>query len=560
VQSIAQDIAFIYMANRFLKIHPSDNVLVALVDLKKHETIEYNGLAVTLTDNIPAKHKLTLKALQPDDEIYMYGIVVGKAIQAIPAGGAIGTHNVKHKASPFSGKNKSYTWTPPDVSRFKDKTFMGYHRADGQVGVANYWLLIPLVFCENRNVNVIHQAFEEGLGFSRPDPYKKYITELASLYKRGETSSLSTVKLKPAAEIKQDRLFPNIDGVKMLLHEGGCGGTRQDSEVLCQLIAGYIHNPNVAGATVLSLGCQNAEIKILQEKLNSVDPEHSKPVIILDQQQSGTEQQLLSKAIGQTFFALAEANKIERKPAPLTKLTVGLKCGGSDGFSGISANPAIGHTSDLLVALGGSTILSEFPELCGVEQEIINRCEDPQDAELFIKLMRTYAGAAEASGSGFDMNPSPGNIKDGLITDAIKSAGAAKKGGTAPVADVLQYAEYIKKPGLNLLCTPGNDVESTTGTTGSGAQIILFTTGLGTPTGNPVSQVIKISSNTKLADRMPDIIDFNTGAIISGEKNIEQVGEEILDFIIEVASGKITPKAVALNQNDFIPWKRGVSL
>ncbi len=298
----------------------------------------------------------------------------------------------------------------------------------------------------------------------------------------------------------------------------------------------------------------------MQERLKEYDPSSSKPVIVLDQQQTGTEQDLLSQAIQKTFLALIETNKLERKPAPLNKLVVGLKCGGSDGFSGISANPAIGHTSDLLVALGGSTILSEFPELCGVEQELINRCVDDEAGELFIKLMRTYSDAAEAVGSGFDMNPSPGNIKDGLITDAIKSAGAAKKGGTAPVADVLQYAEYIKKPGLNLLCTPGNDVESTTGTTGSGAQIILFTTGLGTPTGNPVSQVIKLSTNTKLALKMPDIIDFNTGAIISGEKTIEQVGEEILDFIIEVASGRVTAKAVGLNQDDFIPWKRGVSL
>jgi altronate hydrolase len=548
------------MTNRFLKIHPADNVLVALTDLNKGETIHFNDLQITLEDYVPAKHKFTVKPFQPDDEILMYGIIVGKAIKPIPQGGVIGTHNVKHKASPFTSKNKSYSWTPPDVSKFERKTFMGYHRADGQVGTANYWLVIPLVFCENRNVNVIRQAFEEQLGFRKPDPYKKYLGDLIGLYKEGKTDSISSAPLKAPNDVKQDRLFKNIDGVKMLLHEGGCGGTRQDSEVLCKLLAGYIHNPNVAGATILSLGCQNAEIKTIQEKLNNVDPTRSKPVIILDQQQSGTEQELLSQAIRETFFALIEANKVERKPAPLNKLTVGLKCGGSDGFSGISANPAIGHTSDLLVALGGSTILSEFPELCGVEQELINRCDEAEDAELFIKLMRTYASAAEASGSGFDMNPSPGNIKDGLITDAIKSAGAAKKGGTAPVADVLQYAEYIKKPGLNLLCTPGNDVESTTGTTGSGAQIILFTTGLGTPTGNPVSQVLKISSNTKLAERMPDIIDFNTGPIISGEKSIEEVGEEILDFIIEVASGRVTAKAVELNQNDFIPWKRGVSL
>jgi altronate hydrolase len=420
--------------------------------------------------------------------------------------------------------------------------------------------VVPLVFCENRNVEAIRDAFMDELGFSKPDAYKNYVHALVQLYKEGKTDKISTVTFQPSATNGHARTFKNIDGIKFLTHQGGCGGTRQDSQTLCKLIAGYIHNPNVAGATVLSLGCQNAEIKTLQEQLKVLDPSGAKPVFILDQQQSGTEQELLTHAIQKTFLGLIDADKVERTPAPLSKLVVGLKCGGSDGFSGISANPAIGHTSDLLVALGGSTILSEFPELCGVEQDLINRCEQDEAGELFIKLMRTYSSAAEAVGSGFDMNPSPGNIKDGLITDAIKSAGAAKKGGTAPVADVLQYAEYIKKPGLNLLCTPGNDVESTTGTTGSGAQIILFTTGLGTPTGNPVSQVVKLSTNSKLAQRMPDIIDFNTGAIISGEKTIEQVGEEILDFVIDIASGRVIAKSVELNQDDFIPWKRGVSL
>lgn len=548
------------MPKRFLKIHPSDNVYVALTDLKAGETLAAINNSIVLTDDIPAKHKFTENILYVDDEVYMYGTVVGKATQTIKAGGVIGTHNLKHKAAPYSGRTKPYQWTSPDVSKFKEKKFLGYHRADGQVGTANYWLVIPLVFCENRNVDVIQQAFIHELGFSKPDVYKSYVHELVKLYQQGSSDKIPTVTLPQPTEITPTKTFKNIDGIKFLTHHGGCGGTRQDSQTLCALLAGYIHNPNVAGATVLSLGCQNAEIKTLEERFKALDPSSSKPVIILDQQHSGTEQELLTQAIQKTFLALIDANKIERKPAPLNKLVVGLKCGGSDGFSGISANPAIGHTSDLLVGLGGSTILSEFPELCGVEQELINRCTEDEAGELFIKLMRTYSNSAEAVGSGFDMNPSPGNIKDGLITDAIKSAGAAKKGGTAPVADVLQYATYIKKPGLNLLCTPGNDVESTTGTTGSGAQIILFTTGLGTPTGNPVSQVIKLSTNTKLAERMPDIIDFNTGAIISGEKTIEQVGEEILDFIIEVASGRITAKAVALNQDDFIPWKRGVSL
>ena len=279
-----------------------------------------------------------------------------------------------------------------------------------------------------------------------------------------------------------------------------------------------------------------------------------------EQQQTQNEEQLISNAIQQTFKGLIEANKFERKPAPLNKLVIGVKCGGSDGFSGISANPAVGYCSDLLVALGGKVLLAEFPELCSVEQELIKRTIDPEAAKKFIRLMRSYSEAAINAGSGFHMNPSPGNIKDGLITDAIKSAGAAKKGGTSPIVDVLDYTEPAVKKGLNLVCTPGNDVEATTGKAAAGATLILFTTGLGTPTGNPICPVIKVSSNSSLSKRMADIIDIDTGPIIEGDKSIEEMGTAILDYCINAASGIITPKAVLLNQDDFIPWKRGVSL
>lgn len=548
------------MSKKILRIHPADNVLVALTDLNAGEQVPFESTTITLVNNVPAKHKFVMHALNPDDEIRMYGITVGKALTPIPAGGAITTQNVKHQASSFTGKTKTESWTPPDVSRWKNKTFNGYHRGDGQVGVANYWLVVPLVFCENRNVNVIRQAFESELGFGKTDIYQDYVHELVSLYKEGKTDQIAKKSLTASGTNGHSRLFKNIDGIKFLTHEGGCGGIRQDSEALCALLAGYIHNPNVAGATVLSLGCQNAQVDILTEKIKQKNPKFDKPLIILEQQKEGTETELLAQAIRQTFLALIEADKLERKPAPLSKLIVGLECGGSDGFSGISANPSVGHASDLIAALGGSTILSEFPELCGVEQELINRCVTHESADRFVSIMRAYARAAEEVGSGFDMNPSPGNIKDGLITDAMKSAGAAKKGGTSPVTDVLDYGEYVTKPGLNLLCTPGNDVESTTAMAGAGASIMLFTTGLGTPTGNPIAPVIKISSNTKLAQRMPDIIDIDTGPVISGESTIEEMGEKILEYIIEVANGTIKSKATELNQDDFIPWKRGVSL
>lgn len=548
------------MQQKVLQLHADDNVLVALTSLETGEEIQYKDYKVTLKDTVPAKHKFSIFDLKPEDPIKMYGVLVGKALSSIPSGGALTTENVKHMASGYEFETNVKSWTAPNISRFKDKKFNGFHRPDGQVGTANYWLVVPLVFCENRNVNIIKDAFLEELGFAKPNKYKDFVREMTRLYKEGKTDAISDINFSAHTENGKSKLFENIDGIKFLTHEGGCGGIRQDSEMLCGLIAGYINNPNVAGATILSLGCQNAQASILQGKLKKLNPNFSKPLYILEQQKEGTENEMLLKAIQRTFAGLVEANKLKREPAGLDKLVIGMECGGSDGFSGISANPAVGQVSDLIVALGGKSILSEFPELCGVEQELINRCKDDQTAERFIELMRAYAKSAEAVGSGFDMNPSPGNIKDGLITDAMKSAGAAKKGGTSPVADVLDYTEYATKPGLNLLCTPGNDVESTTGMAGSGASIMLFTTGLGTPTGNPITPVVKLSSNTSLAQRMPDIIDIDTGGIISGDTTIEQLGEEILDFIIEVASGERTTKAMDLGQDDFIPWKRGVSL
>jgi len=547
--------------NAYLQIHPDDNVLVALQDIPAGTDISFNGHNIQLQQNISAKHKFLISDISEGDPITMYGVLVGKASKRILQGESITTENVVHDANAFHEKDSSLEWQAPDVSKWKDRTFMGYQRADGQVGTRNYWLVIPLVFCENRNVGVIKTAFEKGLGFSPAEVYNEQVTDLVALYKSGDLEAIKNYEAGALTETsKRNIVFPNIDGIKFLTHEGGCGGTRQDSDALCALLAGYIHHSNVAGATILSLGCQHAQVSILQESLKKLNPDFNKPVLVYEQQKSASEFAMLSAAIKDTFLALVEANKQTRQPSPLSKLVIGLECGGSDGFSGISANPAVGHTSDLLVALGGTSILSEFPELCGVEQELINRCQTEETSDKFIRIMRAYENQAQSVGSGFYMNPSPGNIKDGLITDAIKSAGAAKKGGTSPVTDVLDYTEYVTKPGLNLLCTPGNDVESTSAEVGSGANVVLFTTGLGTPTGNPIAPVLKLATNTRLATRMKDIIDINTGTIISGEHSIADMGEEILEYVIQTASGEVYTKAEQLNQDDFIPWKRGVSL
>lgn len=532
---------------KLIKVHSTDNVAVALTNLTANESISFEGKDIQILENVKAKHKIALDTFETNDRIIMYGVLVGKATKPIAIGEVLTTENVKHQSEEVTKKTDTIEWVAPNVEKWKDKTFMGFHREDGQVGTANVWLFFPLVFCENRNIELLKEVFEKELLQQKVNSHQLLLRSLVSGVEADEVAQETT------------NVFNNVE-VKFITHAGGCGGIRQDSESLAKLLAGYVNNPNVAGATVLSLGCQNLQINIFKEALQAMNPDVKKPVLIYEQQQMGTVDEMLTVIIKDSFEAIKEANNIVRKPAPLSKLKVGLECGGSDGFSGISANPTLGYVSDMLVALGGTAILAEFPELCGVEQELVNRCVEEDKADKFLNLMQAFEESVIAAGSGFDMNPSPGNIKDGLITDAMKSAGAAKKGGTSPIVDVLDYGEYVTKPGLNLLCTPGNDVESTTAIAGSGANIVLFTTGLGTPTGNPITPVIKVSSNSELAAKMNDIIDVDTGDVIKGKKSIEQMADTMLAYIIDVASGIKKSKASILNQDDFIPWKRGVSL
>jgi altronate hydrolase len=540
------------MPQAALQLDVRDNVIVALTAIEPGASVSYGaGQSCIAAETIPAKQKMTLATLAPGELIVMYGMVVGEAVRLIPRGGLITTSNIRHRAGAYTTARKPSQAAVPDASKWKSRTFMGYRRAGGQVGTRNYWIVLPLVFCENRNVEQMRDALEEELGYGPANSaYRRRVRQLIG-------------RENPEDEPARKKIFPNLDGIRFLTHQLGCGGTRQDAQALCGLLAGYVHHPNVAGATVLSLGCQNAQAGLLLEQLRALEaeiaPEMRKPVLIFDQQKSGTESALLGRAIDETFAALAEANRAERAPAPLAALTLGLQCGGSDGFSGISANPTVGYVSDLVVGAGGRTVLSEFPELHGVEQELINRCATDELAERFASLMQAYAARARAVQSDFAFNPSPGNIRDGLITDAMKSAGAARKGGVSPVSDVIDYPEYVRRPGLTLQCTPGNDVESVTAQVGAGCNLVLFTTGLGTPTGNPIAPVVKISTNSALAQRMGDIIDFDAGPIVEGRATIPECAEKLLELTIAVASGALT-RSEQRGQADFIPWKRGVSL
>jgi altronate hydrolase len=547
------------VTRKILKVNPKDNVWVALYDLEAGFVINTEDGAIKLPQKLERKHKFVDKDLVMNQEIIMYGVTVGKANVDLPKGTIITTQNISHKTSKVIERTPKLDWLKPDISRWEKLTFQGYKRKDGSVGTGNYWLVLPLVFCENKNIEVIKEAISDAMGYSKYHRYKSYAKKLIqNIQSKGDLS----ISLSDFDEISnhESSPFANVDGVRFITHTMGCGGTREDASTLCGLLAGYINNGNVAGVTVLSLGCQNAQFELLQKELKLRNPNFDKPIYYFDQQTLGTEEKLLESAIKSTIEGMNYANQFVREEVPLSKLVIGLECGGSDGFSGISANPVLGAVSDVMVSLGGTVVLAEFPELCGVEQELTDRCVKDEMADRFLDLMQKYETSVVMAGSSFDMNPSPGNIRDGLITDAMKSAGAAKKGGSSPVTDVLDYPEQITTPGLNLLCTPGNDAECTTALAGSGANIILFTTGLGTPMGNPVVPVIKISSNTALAHKMPDIIDVDAGPIIDGLASIEEIRDILITYIIDVASGNIKSKAMQNEQYDFIPWKRGVSL
>ncbi len=542
----------------FLQISPHDNLLVALQDLDAGTDINWNGTSFKLTEDIPAKHKFAPLELGSGKQVHLYGVLVGETTQKISQGERITTQNVDHRAEDYRSSEGQFSWDAPPISHWENHTFNGYVRSDGSVGTANYWLVVPMVFCENGNIETLKTSMLRALGLSKRNQYEVFSQSLADAYSRGENPE--SVSLPKRTNHEPSPIFPNIDGIKFLTHGLGCGETRGISEELCALLAGYACNPNVSGITVLSLGCQHAQVSILEDEIAKRCANFDKPLLVFEHQKYSSEREMLEQAIRQTYTGLSRINELKRTPAPLSKLCLGMECGASDGFSGISANPAMGHTADLLAATGGRVILSEFPELCGVEQEIVNRCATPNIGNRFIEIMRNYELRVKEAGSGFHMNPSPGNVKDGLITDAMKSAGAARKGGTSPVIDVLDFPGWVTRDGLSLLCTAGNDVESTTALAGAGANLILFSTGLGTPTGNPIAPVIKISSNSKTASSFHEYIDFDTGPIIDGSETVESIGEKLLYEVIEYASGNKKTKSTIQGRDDFLPWKRGMSL
>lgn len=531
---------------KILQIEDTDNLIVALKDLKKGESFIIDNKEVVLTTDVKAKHKFTTELIAVDGVVSLYGTAVGKATKPIAKGEAVTTENLCHYAAPVSVENETpYLWNKPDVSAYKNDHFLGYKRDDSRIGTANYWLVFPLVFCQNRNVTKLTDTLNEVLGYSKQNTLKDFALELTN------NKIPSTPKI--------EKPFPHIEGVRCITVTSGCGGTASDSLAMCDILAAYADHPNVLGITVFILGCEKAQREFFQEALDKRNPNFNKPTLYYRQQEWESEESMMQAALKETFNAMKKVPPTTRVNVPLSHLKIGVKCGGSDGFSGISANPAMGLVSDWVVALGGSSALSEFPELCGAEGDIVHRCVTVQTKQKFLDLMKTYEKSANFFGTSISDNPSPGNIANGLITDAIKSTGAARKGGRSPVVEVCDYSEPMADQGLSLVCTPGNDVEAVTGLVAAGCNVVIFSTGLGTPTGNPIVPVLKISTNSDVANRLNDMIDFDCGEIIEG-KPLPEVSKDLLKRVVETASGAYQVKADRLEQFDFIFWKRSVDL
>jgi len=482
-----------------IRIHPADNVAVALRDLAAGETVTYKNAdgsegSVTLLEPVTRGHKVALFDIKTGESVMKYGNPIAAAKQDTPAGSWVHTHNAATRLS--EGGEYVYDHHVYDLPKVAEKTFMGYRRANGKVGIRNELWVIPVVGCVN------------GIA-------------------------------KQLCEMNQDLVDGTVEGLYYFPHPFGCSQLGDDLATTKKVLAGLVKHPNAGGVLVLSLGCENLTPEIFKEAIkeelgeNGADSDRVKFLIcqdVEDELEAGSE---LLKQLA------AYAGSFRREEIPASELIVGMKCGGSDGLSGITANPTVGRFSDRLIALGGTTVLTEVPEMFGAENILFARCNTEEVYHNAVKMIEDFKHYFVSHGQVVYENPSPGNKAGGITTLEDKSCGCVQKGGSAQIMDVLSYAEPIHTKGLNLLSGPGNDLVSCTDLTAAGAHMILFTTGRGTPFGAP-APTVKISTNTPLFEKKHEWIDFNAGTVAQGLETLDEAGDRLLDFVLQVASGKQT--------------------
>ena len=490
----------------FMKINENDNVIVALKEMKKGEKISLENTEIEALETIPAGHKMAVKDICEGADVIKYGFRIGTAKEDIKAGQWVHTHNIKTAL----GDLLEYKYEPVHMEEkiTEDAIFLGFQRPDGKVGVRNEIWIIPTVGC----VNNIATAM----------------------------SKRSNAKVK--GSVQEVIAFP---------HPYGCSQMGDDQEHTRTILADLINHPNAGGVLVLGLGCENSNIDVLKSYIGDYDEKRVKFLVcqeVEDEMEKGEE--LLEELID--YVA-----SFERKPISVSKLIIGMKCGGSDGFSGITANPLVGRFSDLLISKKGMTILTEVPEMFGAETILMNRCENEQLFDKTVERINDFKQYFKDNHQTIYENPSPGNKKGGISTLEDKSLGCTQKSGNAPVKGVLAYGEPVVASGLNLLSAPGNDLVAATALAASGAHIVLFTTGRGTPFASPVPTV-KISSNSSLAGRKKNWIDFNAGVLVE-DQELDETAQKLFDYVVEVASGKKVCSEEA-GFHDMAIFKQGVTL
>ena len=494
----------------FIKINPADNVAVAINDVEAGVGFDIDGVSITTLARIPAGHKVALKAMAEGEDVVKYGFPIGHLLQAVPQGGLIDHSVLKTNLDGLL----EYTYQPDltEIAPAQTKaTFKGYRRADGRAGIRNELWIIPTVGCVNGVVQNIQKQFE---------------AEMAA--------------------------YPGIEKVIAFPHNYGCSQLGGDHENTRKILADMVHHPNAAGVLVVALGCENNQLGAFRELVGEVDETRVK--FMESQKIHGDEVEF---GLG-LLREIAEAAKNDvREDIPVSELKVGLKCGGSDGFSGITANPLLGRFSDWIVSQGGTTVLTEVPEMFGAETILMSRCQDEATFDKTVHLINDFKAYFMKNDQPVYENPSPGNKAGGISTLEEKSLGCTQKSGNSIVRDVLLYGDRLKTRGLNLLSAPGNDLVASTALAASGCQIVLFTTGRGTPFGTFVPTA-KISTNSTLAANKPLWIDFNAGTIVDGTP-VEEVDQAFIDFVLGVASGEHTNNEKS-GYSEIAIFKSGVTL
>lgn len=492
---------------KVIKIHPSDKVAVAINTLKAQETFEIDGNEYVAKAEVPAGHKIAIEPMKAGENIIKYGFPIGHAKVDIAVGEHVHSHNVKSNL----GDLLEYTYQPAiqEIEKVPSRTFRGFCRKDGKVGICNEVWIVPTVGCVNsivREIEAQSQQFKE----------------------------------------------EHIDGIYAYNHPYGCSQLGADWQMTLEYLSGLIRHPNAGAVLVVGLGCENGNIPELKKFLGEYDSDRVKFLVCQE------EEDEIAKGVEMVKELCAYAEGFSREECPASELVIGLKCGGSDGFSGITANPLMGCISDKLIAQGGSSILTEVPEMFGAETILMNRCRNEKLFHKTVDLINDFKQYFMRYGEKVDENPSPGNKAGGITTLEDKSLGCVQKGGTSPVEDVLKYAEPVKVHGLSLLNAPGNDLVASNALVASGAHVVLFTTGRGTPFGCPVPTV-KVSSNTALYNKKKAWIDFNAGALLDGVP-MQELTEDFYEYLLKLASGEVHAKSEMLDKHELAIFKDGVTL